>query len=124
MDGCQFEKKSFPVFMGLSDKGRINFDKINWKENSGKEESEVDKPKRIAHKMGCNSRKMQNEIFCDCGAKQHNDLCEEWEKWIRNEIEEIIREIEKEIESNLQYPNVGKRGCVRRLKKFLAQIQE
>ena len=43
--------------------------------------SEIKKPEKLPHKMGCNSRKENNEIFCDCWAKQHNDLCDDWENY-------------------------------------------
>ncbi len=42
------------------------------------------KPEKIGHKLGCEYWKENaNDIFCNCGAKQHNDLCNEWEEYIK-----------------------------------------
>ncbi len=58
----------------------------------------MNKPNKIPHKMGCDSRKMGGEIWCDCGVLQHHLLCDEWEGFLpsESELHEIWHEATKE----------------------------
>ena len=48
------------------------------------------KPKKIDHKMGCDSRKHKDEVYCNCGALQHNTLCDDWEAFLPTKQELLI----------------------------------
>lgn len=56
---------------------------------------------------------------------KHNNILDHYAEALavdyipKSEVLEVIEEIEREIESNPKYPNLGKRGCRKRLLDIL-----
>lgn len=73
----------------------------------------MNKPEKLDWEHSC-------EFDCKgCVASGWNQANDKWEKYHKQVIQSVIKEIEVEINSRPHVANIGKRGCVRRLKQIL-----